>query len=130
LCVYLLVSGHYDNNQRTIQMPIVNCFTKKKELNDSILNNMVHQWSEKIQVDRKDITMNFVTSYVQVGQKHEFIVFLYLPTLWSKKSISNIQTTLLELFIDTFKVTANEVFILTSTIESGNVIENGKVITW
>ncbi|MEQ9064874.1 MAG: hypothetical protein RIE58_11925 [Vicingaceae bacterium] len=86
--------------------------------------------SEKIQVAEKDITMNFVTSYSQAGQKYEFLLILYLPTLWSKKSINNIQKALLELLIDTFKITSNEVFILTNTIESGNVIENGKEVTW
>jgi len=111
-------------------MLIINCFTERKELRDQILINLVHQWSEKIQVDEKDITMTFVTKYVQVGHKYEFMVFMYLPILWSNKSISNVQTTLLELLIDTFKVTPKEIFILTNTIESGNVVENGKEITW
>jgi len=127
---YILVGGHYENNQRTLKMPIVNCFTKRKELNSQILNDIVQKWSEKIEVAEKDITMNFVADYAQVGQKYEFLVFLYLPTLWNKESIRNIQTTLLEILLDFFKVSANEVLILTNIIESGNVIENGKVATW
>ena len=111
-------------------MSIINCFTERKKLSEQILSNLVHQWSAKIQVDEKDITMTFVTNYVQVGHKYKFMVFLYLPTLCSNKNISNLQTTLLELLVDTFKVTPKEIFILTNTIESGNVVENGKEVTW
>lgn len=93
-------------------MPKVNCFTKRKELKGQILNNLVHQWFEKIHVDKKDITVNSVTIYLLIGQKYEFMVFLYLPSLWSNKSISNILTTLLELLMNTFKVTPNEISFL------------------
>lgn len=111
-------------------MPIVNCFTKNENIDDQLMDDLLNKWSEKIEVDRKDISINFINNFSQKGENYEFMVFMYLPTLWSQESIKRIQLSFLESIMVIFDVKAEDVFIITTKIDSGHVVENGEVLNW
>jgi hypothetical protein len=58
------------------------------------------------------------------------MVNLFLPTLWSTREIEKIQLSLDSLLKKHLKIGSDDVFIITQTVQSGNVIEKGKQIKW
>jgi hypothetical protein len=111
-------------------MPIATCFLKNKSINPEELQQLVNEWAALIQVDQKDICVNAVTGFQQAGQNYELMINLYLPSLWSEKDVGKIQTSLLELFCQYLNLNVSEVFIMTSIIQSGHVVENGEIVRW
>ena len=111
-------------------MPIANCFIKS-ELT-SILNHskIVEDWAKSIGLETKDITINLISDFVQIGKTYEIMVNLYLPSHWSDENIKNIQVQLLNILIKHFNLKTTQIFILTNIIQSGHVLENGKVAEW
>lgn len=110
-------------------MPIVNCYSTK-ELHREIWDQFVHQWSEKIGVDQKDITIHIFTDFLQAGEPYTLKVELYLPSLWSNQSINAIQQSFLSLTEEFLGVKQNEVFLMTLIVQSGHVIDRGSLARW
>lgn len=111
-------------------MPIATCFLKNKKADDNTLGVIANEWSTVINVDVKDISITFVQDYYQAEQNYSALVYLYLPSLWSEKSIKNIQTEPLNLLIQHLNISHDRILIITSIIQSGHVIENGDVVIW
>jgi hypothetical protein len=110
-------------------MPIAICFLNKSVERD-IMNQIAREWSDNIGVDSKDICINYIQNFYQAGQQYEALVNLYLPSLWTDSDIKKIQNELLNVLVKHLHITHNLVFIITSIIESGHVVENGNIITW
>ena len=81
---------------RMPNVPIANCFYKKRKLSIKKMENMVNEWANIVGVDKKDICINIIREYSQLGQKYPALVNLYLPTLWSPNDIKRIQLGLLK----------------------------------
>lgn len=111
-------------------MPIANCFCKKKNLSKEKLEEMVLEWSRIIGVNKKEVCINIINEYTQVGQKYSVFINLYLPTIWSKTNIKKIQLGLLKVISKYYNIEESEVFIVTSVVQSEHVIENGKIVKW
>lgn len=111
-------------------MPIANCFIKNKQIKPEDLQELIIKWSEEIQVDVKDICFTVVTDFLQAGQQYEILVNLYLPSLWSENDVTTIQKGLMRVLTTFFKLKPSEIFILTSIIQSGHVVENGEIVEW
>jgi hypothetical protein len=113
---------------RIPNMPIANCFCKKRKLSIKKMENMVNEWANIVGVDKKDICINMIKEYSQLGQKYPVLVNLYLPTLWSANDIKGIQLGLLKVLSKYLEVKENEIFIMTSLIQSEHVVENGHIL--
>ena len=111
-------------------MPIANCFIKDTPVDQLELQDLAEKWASEVNVDVKDICLTFSPHCVQGGQQYKVLVNLYLPSLWSDDQVKNIQKSLLGLLMDFLEVTASEVFIMTSIIGSGHVVENGEIVEW
>ena len=111
-------------------MSFANCFYKKRKLSLKKLENMVNEWASIVGVDKKDICINIIKEYSQLGQKYPVLVNLYLPTLWSPNDIKRIQLGLLKVLSKYLEVKENEIFIMTSLIQSEHVVENGQIVKW
>lgn len=110
-------------------MPIANCFLKNHVENNTP-NKIASDWGNTIGVDEKDICINFVQNVIQAGHEYEALVNLYLPSLWTKNSIKKIQTELLNMLVKHLNITQDQIFIMTSIIQSGHVVERGEVVEW
>lgn len=111
-------------------MPIATCFIKNNKISKQQWDTLSAEWAQRIGVDVKDICLTMVTGFIQSGQTYEALVQLSLPSLWAKEDIKTIQMELLSLLSELLKVSSDQIFILTTIIQSGHVVENGKVVKW
>lgn len=111
-------------------MPIANCLCKKDNITKEKSENIVSEWAEIAEVDIKDICLNFIHNYSQFGQQYSVLANLYLPSLWSEDGIKKVQLGLLQTLAKHLELREDEIFIMTSIINSSHVIENGNVVEW
>lgn len=111
-------------------MPIAHCFIKEKEIVSSKIEDMAIEWANTIGVETKDVCLNLITDFYQFGQKYTILVNLYLPTVWSEDERKKIQIGLLQVLAKHLQVTPEKIFIMTSLIQSGHVVENGEILYW
>ena len=111
-------------------MPIAYCFVKDKPSIRSHLQKLASDWATEAGVDPKNITINLVTTEHRVGNPYAVMINLYLPTAWSEEDVQRIQVSLLKVVMNHLQVEAKEIFIMTSLIQSGHVVENGRVVRW
>jgi hypothetical protein len=110
-------------------MPIANCYLQIAFSNQQ-LETLTKEWAETIEVDLKDICLSFIKVAEQTGQNYKVMVNLFLPTLWDTRDIERIQLSLDSALKKHLNLGSNDVFIITNTVRSGNVIENGQTIKW
>ena len=91
---------------------------------------MAGKWAEKLHIDIKDICLTVLTDFTQVGQQYEVMINLFLPSLGAEEDVKKIQKTLLELLKSYLKINSSEIFLITSIVQSGHVMENGKIAEW
>lgn len=111
-------------------MPIVHCFVKQKDIPEPLLDSIVKEWGMRIGVAENDICINMVNGFMQAGKSYAILANLYLPALWPDRDVRNIQQNLLEVLSGNFRVREEDIFIMTSMIQPGHVVENGQIITW
>jgi hypothetical protein len=111
-------------------MPIGNCYINQISVSKQQLETVTKEWAETIEVELKDICLSFIEVSNQTGQNYKVMVNLFLPTLWDKSSIKRVQLSLDKLLKKHLKLGNEDVFIITTAVQSGNVIENGQIVNW
>ena len=111
-------------------MPIANCFIKDKKVSQQELQQLAEKWASDAEVDVKDICLTFIPNCIQAGQQYIALANLYLPSLWNDEQIHHIQKSLLRIICEFLRVESSEVFIMTSMIQSGHVVESGEIVKW
>lgn len=111
-------------------MPILHLCTSNISPTKEQLDTLVVEWANEIAVNIKDININLIETKIQAGNEYKIIANLYLPSLWNDEDISHIQLSLGRLIIKHLNLTLKDVFIMTSIIQSGNVVENGNTKKW
>lgn len=111
-------------------MPIANCYINQISVSKQQFETLTNEWAEIIEVDLKDICLSFIDVSVQTGQNYKVMVNLFLPTLWDESSIERMQLSLDKLLKKHLKLGIEDVFIITNTVQSGNVTENGQIVKW
>ncbi len=111
-------------------MPIAVCYLRNKKPIKDELDALAKKWADKINVHIRDISLTAISDFVQAGEQYSAMIHLFLPSLWPEDDIGNIQRTLCEVFREYLNADASEIFILTSIIGSGHVLENGEVAQW
>lgn len=111
-------------------MPIVHCFIKEKEVIPSKIDDLIAEWAHITGIETKDICLNMITDFYQFGQQYSILVNLYLPTLWAEHDVKRIQIGLLRVISKYLDVFPEKVFIMTSWIQPGHVVENGEIVDW
>jgi hypothetical protein len=110
-------------------MPIATCFAAKTVAAEKI-EEIVTEWAGISGTAKKDICITLVPYHLQGGQQYDMLVNLYLPTLWSKTDVKKIQLGLLKTLCKHLELAEEKVFIMTSLIASGHVVENGAIVSW
>ncbi len=111
-------------------MPIANCYINQLTVSKQQFETLTRDWAESIKVDLKDVSLSFIEISVQTGQNYKVMVHLFLPTLWDKPAIESIQLSLDKLLKKHLKLEAEDVFIITNSVHSGYVTENGQIVKW
>jgi hypothetical protein len=110
-------------------MPIANCIVNNFGLPLIDYQLVVNEWADEIPTKRENITLSFIAGS-QYGNKYKMLVNLYLPSVWKSGEVERIQLTLLNTLIKHLNLNKEEIFVLTSIIHSGHVVENGEIQNW
>ena len=108
--------------------PIANCIvsveipTKAEEI--------VKVWSAHSGKPSSEMTVNFSRAETQSGNKYAVVANLYLPSIWQEQDVASLQTGLANAISECFSIGIDSVFVLTTVVSSGCVVESGKVVKW
>jgi hypothetical protein len=111
-------------------MPIANCYVRDLIVSKSHIDELAHNWANDINVKAEDVCLTIIDKIIQSGTGYKVMINLFLPSLWGANDVNRIQKSLHNQFITIFGLNSSDIFIITSTVESGNVLENGKVVEW
>jgi hypothetical protein len=111
-------------------MPIATCFLKEGAITEEIIQQIAQGWATDIGVATHDVCLTVVSNYVQAGRTYAAMVHLLLPTLWQPHEVRKIQKSLAKHIASHLQVKFADIFIISSMVESGNVLENGNVVEW
>lgn len=111
-------------------MPIANCFIKETQVSQKEIQSLAKEWAKQVNVDVKDICLTFIPNCVQGGQQYNILINLYLPSLWPDEKVKDIQKCLLTILSNHFRLEPSKIFIITSIIKSGHVVDNGDIVEW
>lgn len=112
-------------------MPIANCIISP-ELTATLEQpqSLIELWSGHSGQSSEHMTVNLISSIAQVGAGYKIMAFLYLPSLWSDKAVSQLQIGLARSLAEGFACDLSSVQIITTMVNSGFVVENGEQIEW
>lgn len=111
-------------------MPIAHCLVNGIDIVPDQWERIVAELAAKAKLSVSDITLSIVTGIKQFGNPYKVMVNLYLPTLWNSVDIELIQKSLINALVSNLELPPEEIFIMTTLIDSGNVVENGKIVWW
>lgn len=111
-------------------MPIAHCLVNDIDIVPDQWERIVAELAAKAKLSVSDITLSIVTGIKQFGNPYKVMVNLYLPTLWNSVDIELIQKSLINALVSNLELPPEEIFIMTTLIDSGNVVENGKIVWW
>ena len=129
---FLLILSNFCKGIESI-MPIANCIISSEYLGiDDNSKDLIRLWIEHsgIQQAGPEMTVNIISSNSQMGKEYAVMVTLLLPSIWSKNEISALQKGLARALSVYCSLPNEQVFITTSIVDSGFVVENGSEITW
>lgn len=110
-------------------MPIANCFVS----NDSPLavdpEAVVEAWVAASGVETEEMTLN-ISAVDQGGKAYAVMAWLYLPSLWSEHHVIALSEGLAAALAGEAGVEPSAVQVITEIVESGAVVESGKIIRW
>ncbi len=112
-------------------MPIANCFVTRSAFQKaSSPKNLISLWANESGKSADQMTINIIEIAEQLGRAYAVVANLYLPSLWSKQDLDLLQTGLAKALTNYFNIGINDVHIITHTVESGTVVENGVIVEW
>lgn len=111
-------------------MPIANCYTHHLAVSNDQVRALTEEWAESIGVDLKDICLSFIEITHQTGQNYKVLVNLFLPTIWGSPGMEHVQISLDRVLKKHLNLKNEDVFIITISVQSGNVVDNGKTVRW
>ena len=109
-------------------MPIAHCVVSPACRHSA--SDVIALWSTEAGIASDQMTINFIRSEEQVGNSYAVMATLYLPSLWSKDSISSLQLGLARALATYFEISIQEVHVITRVVDSGLVVEGGKEQSW
>ena len=109
-------------------MPIATCIVNERSCTSA--TEIIEQWSEKSGINSEHMTINIVNSAAQFGKQYKIMATLQLPSIWSSEKVSALQLGLANALSACFKLSIDQVHVVTTIIDSGLVVENGEEISW
>lgn len=112
-------------------MPIAHCMvaeTYLKKVDGAY--NLIELWAIESSKSSEHMTINIISNTEQHGKNYGIMANLLLPSVWSNKEISLLQMGLAKALSTYFKAPISDVHVVTTQVNSGMVIENGKEQKW
>lgn len=109
-------------------MPIANCIVFPDCA--AAENDLIALWATESGQSAQHMTINIVTGSAQFGNRYPVMATLSLPSLWLKPDISALQTGLARALARYYQLPLAQVHVVTSIVEPGFVVEDGKEIEW
>lgn len=112
-------------------MPIANCAVSKN-LEEKVSTNedLIDIWSKEAGTESNEMTISIAYCDEVKGKQYDVISHLYLPSIWSEEKRRKIEIGLAIALSRYFQIPINNVIVILSIVQSGQVVENGKVIEW
>jgi hypothetical protein len=110
-------------------VPIANCFVDDVLLADLDGDALTALWSEESGIGSEQMTINVIRTH-QYGAPFRVMAFLYLPSLWSSEQVRQLQTGLARALGRGFALAPADIQVITSIVESGQVVEGGETQDW
>ena len=111
-------------------MPIAHCMMSQSVMESLSGVDLVALWGHYSEQSTEFMTVNILPVAKQFGQPYAVMATLYLPNLWPEGKVKRLQEGLAAAFVDALNMTAEQVHVLTQIVDSGRVVENGKVVEW
>lgn len=112
-------------------MPIANCiFEPDVDFIESDAAKVVVSWAKRSDTDSSEMTMMFTRSDKLIGKQYAATCYLSLPSIWSQASVSKLQLGLAKAICESFSLDISKVIVITTIIDSGFVVENGREVHW
>jgi hypothetical protein len=111
-------------------VPIATCFVRDGLPPALEIDALTGLWSEESGVGSEQMTINLVAATLQAGAPYRVMAWLYLPSLWSSDQALQLQVGLARALGRAFAVELSEIQVITSIVESGQVVEGGETETW
>ena len=110
-------------------MPIANCILAPDVEFDGSAP-LVQWWSEAAGVTGEHMTVNVLRAERQLGQRYAAMVWLYVPSIWTPAARERLQSGLADIFVRALDCPVADVHVITQTVLSGDVVEDGQRLTW
>ncbi|SFB36529.1 hypothetical protein SAMN04488072_11964 [Lentibacillus halodurans] len=104
--------------------------SKDLKISKKQCERMLEDWATAASVGKEYCTINVVENIMQVGANYKLMVKLYLPSLWEENNVREIQRFLFQSIYDQLEIEKEDIFIMTSIIQSGHVMDKGKLEIW
>ena len=111
-------------------IPIAHCTISSDLVSKAETDEVIERWGSLSEQPTTDMTINFILAEQQEGRPYQIIANLFLPSVWSEKSVSALQLGLAKALSESFSVEPKNVLVMTTILSSGFVVENGREVTW
>tara|TARA_Y100001960_G_scaffold314713_1_gene379313 strand:+ start:895 stop:1197 length:303 start_codon:yes stop_codon:yes gene_type:complete len=98
--------------------------------NENTSNELIDRWGVHSGFNPSEMTFTVLKAEEQMGKSYDAICTLYLPSLWSRESISLLQTGLAKAIAEVYQLESTKVIVITSIVEPNRVVENGEEVSW
>ncbi|GAB1259262.1 hypothetical protein [Aurantivibrio plasticivorans] len=109
-------------------MPIAHCIVQADCVSGT--EDVVALWTQQSGVSSEHMTVNLVQAQHQFGKAYKVMATLYLPSLWSRDKVDDLQLGLAKALADYFSIELSDVHVITTIVVSGNVVESGEIERW
>lgn len=76
------------------------------------------------------MTVNILHSQAQAGNRYAIMATLLLPSIWSDEDVTSLQLGLASALAAFYALPVEQVFISTTIVASGRVVEKGQTVCW
>jgi hypothetical protein len=111
-------------------VPIANCFVHGELPSQLEIDALQALWSDEAGIGSEQMTINVIAGTRQTGAPYRVVAFLYLPSLWSSEQVRQLQTGLARALGRGFALAPADIQVITSIVESGQVVEGGETQDW
>ena len=112
-------------------MPIAHCIVTENYLEAYDRScNLIELWAIESTKSSEHMTVNIISNTEQQGKKYGIMANLLIPTIWQGEDISLLQLGLAKALSSYFKASLSDVQVITTQVNSGMVVENGKEQQW
>lgn len=109
-------------------MPIANChITAPAAEGDA--DEIASRWAARAGIDPAEMTINLISAQ-QGGKRYGAMAWLYLPSLWDDHAVESLSEGLAAALAEVLRIDDRSVLVLTTIVQPGLVVEDGRVVSW